>query len=37
MLYIPTEKLKTGRDSIRKAREAHYIRKKRTLDKHHDL
>ena len=31
MLLIPIEKLKTGRDCIRKARKAHYIRKVRTL------
>ena len=32
LLLIPIDKLKTGRDSVRKAREAHFIHKRRTLE-----
>ena len=32
MLLIPTEKLKNGRDSFRKAREAHRINKAKTIE-----
>ena len=32
MLLIPIEKLKTGRDSFRKAREAHLIHKAKTIE-----
>ena len=32
MLWIPIEKLKNGRDSFRKAREAHLIHKARTIE-----
>ena len=32
MLLIPTEKLKNGRDSFRKAREAHLIHKAKTIE-----
>ena len=42
MLLIPTEKLKNGRDSSRKAREAHLIHKAKTIEplgtnKRHEL
>ena len=32
MLLIPIEKLKNGRDSFRKAREAHLIHKAKTIE-----
>ena len=32
MLWIPIEKLKNGRDSVRKAREAHLIHKARAIE-----
>ena len=32
MLLIPIEKLKNGRDSFRKAREAHLIHKAQTIE-----
>ena len=32
MLLIPIEKLKNGRDSFRKAREAHLIQKAKTIE-----
>ena len=32
MLLIPIEKLKNGRDSLRKAREARLIHKAKTID-----
>ena len=32
MLLIPIEKLKIGRDSFRKAREAHLIHKPKTIE-----
>ena len=32
MLLIPIEKLKNGRDSLRKAREAHLIHKAKTIE-----
>ena len=32
MLLIPIEKLKNGRDSFRKAREAHFIHKAKTIE-----
>ena len=32
MLLIPIEKLKNGRDSSRKAREAHLIHKAKTIE-----
>ena len=32
MLLIPSERLKNGRDSFRKAREAHIIHKAKTLE-----
>ena len=32
MLFIPIEKLKNGRDSFRKAREAHHIHKAKTIE-----
>ena len=32
MLWIPIEKLKNGRDSFRKAREAHLIHKAKTIE-----